>query len=230
MSQENNNVHLEAVREGMSLEVLASNNQVIFLGKVDKIDDTTIQLVNSSGQNVPPILYNAEVKLRGFVSTSQTLICCGRICGSSDEFWKVDQLSSQYIENHRNFFRQKVSIDATILRVNDAPAIRSGAKPGAASDGVPCKLLDISGGGAHIRCLEIYEPGDLLFVTGAKLLPDSEAFSFTCKVNRADTEDRIRFYGCEFKDLPLKEQDRLISTIFLLQRRETQRRLVADDI
>lgn len=31
MSQENNNTHLDAVREGMSLEVLASNNQVIFL-------------------------------------------------------------------------------------------------------------------------------------------------------------------------------------------------------
>ncbi len=230
MSQENNNTHLDAVREGMSLEVLASNNQVIFLGKVDKIDDTAIQLSNSSGQNVPPILYNAEVKLRGFVSTSQTFICSGRICGSSDQFWKIDQLSAQYIENHRNFFRQKVSIDAKITHVNGEPAVRSGVKSSAASDGVPCKLLDISGGGAHISCMELYKPGDLLFISDVKLLPDSEAFSFHCKVQRADTEERTRFYGCEFEGLPLKEQDRLVRTIFLLQRRETQRRLVADDM
>lgn len=234
MTQEPNNASsnapLDAMREGMSVEVLASNNQVIFLGKVDKIEDASIQIVSSSGQNLPPILYNAEVKLRGFVSASQTLICFGRICGSTDQFWKIDQLFIQHIQNHRNFFRQKVSIDATILRVNGVQAVRSGVKPGSASQGVPCKLLDISGGGTHISCLEIYQPGDLLFVTEAKLIPGSEPFSFNCKVQRADTEERTRFYGCEFEGLPPKEQDRLVQTIFLFQRRETQRRLVADDM
>ena len=68
------------------------------------------------------------------------------------------------------------------------------------------------------------------FQLETSLLSTEEPFTFTCQVKRvtvrAQTASPMKKYeyGCQFVDLPLKEQERLLQAIFTLQRKVLQAR------
>lgn len=202
------------IRPGMVVEVLTLNNQLTFVGKVERYSSSgTVTIRESSGLELPPVLYNKEIKLR-FFQGEKTLVLHGKICGSTQWMWKLDQLENKFVTEKRAFFRQHVSTATPASCTH-----RMGKKKGTA----PCKILDVSAGGLLISSREEYENGEELSINNASIVEEVEPFSFQCKVRRVgEKEVGVRPYGCQFTSLPPKEQDRLLRAIFIAQRKEIQ--------
>lgn len=209
------------VEVGMLLEVLTIDNEVLFRARVTSFDGDSMCIVNDLGGEMPPVMYNTEFKLRGRLNDSQTAVYHGTVCGSNREMWKLDQISNWFTWERREFFRQNISVEAMVKRLRSVHD-REGDTP-LVGPKVKCKLLDVSGGGVLLACDEKYERGDELRVGNATIIPDSEPFSFRCKVRRVEEARYTNLYGCQFLELQPGEQDRLIRAIFLLQREEAKR-------
>ena len=209
------------ITQGMTLQVLSTSNTLIFLGRVEQLEHGSIRISDVNGQPVPPVMYNTEIKLNGFLPGTETSVCYGFVEGSTEYFWKIGKITGKKMRDNREFFRQKIAVDAQVMCVNRI----FDAKRLVMDEGTfPCKLLDLSGGGVRMSTKANYMVGDWLFIKDAELLDGKQSFSFTCRVRRVEDGRRENTYGCEFEGLTEKEQDRLIEAVFLLQRQETRRR------
>lgn len=205
---------------GMKLEVLTKENQSIFVGQIIDKQGSEIRVQTTSRAETPPVLYNTEVKLRGFLPGMRPVMILGRIRGSTQDFWCIECIRSLYAQENRGFFRQNISADAKVMCVN---SIFQPDNPTPEKSGIEaCHLLDISGSGLRLSCRRQYAPGDWLFIMEADIWPKEAPFSFTCQVRRAEETRWDWVYGCEFQGLDPKEQDRLLRVILQLQRRELQ--------
>ena len=203
--------------EGMTVEVMTIKNQITFVGKVESYAGGVLTVRASTGGELPPVLFNREVKLR-FFRGNQSIIAGASVCGSSPWLWKLDRLERLFEQEHRVFFRQNVDREAKVQCVEPPPAEEDKeASP------QPCRILDISASGLRLSTREIYQEGDLLLVTGLVFVRGEEPFVLHCRVRRAQNEGGGRFlYGCQIEDLSEREQDRLLRTIFIVQRNERQ--------
>ncbi len=207
---------------GMSLEVLTENNSLTFWGRISKIEDNSIHIIDVTGDELPPALFNQVLKLRGFMKNMTAILIRGQICGSSPEVWRVDRLEAIQIEEHRAYFRQRIDGNATVMRINHTlpPGEAAIVNRNRGPSGLPCSILDVSAGGLLIQCKERYQVDDSLFLIDAVIVPEVPPFSFACRIRRAKENQKGYLYGCEFQDLSQKEEDRLLQAIFSAQRRE----------
>lgn len=202
------------LRQGTTVEVLTMENRLTFVGKVENFRNGAVILREAKGDELPPVMYNKEVKLRFFGGTGNVVLC-GRVCGSTSLIWKVDSLESKFIKEQRAFFRQRISPNTEGLCSRRAYGGTKATRP------APCQVLDISAGGMLIASQENYQEGDRLSITGVLLVAGEDTFSFTCRVRRVgETETGMLRYGCQFETLSPKEQDRLLRAIFAVQREE----------
>ncbi len=211
-------------RRGMTVEVLTMENRLTFVGKVESYHNGAIVIREAKGNELPPVLYNKEIKLRFFRERSN-LVIHGKICGSTNLIWKLDRLESKFSKEQRAFFRQRISPNTGGTCAKRARQGHPGSKP------MPCMVVDISAGGVLISSQEEYEVDDRLTITGVQLTPGMDPFSFNCLVRRAGerSEGMIR-YGCKFESLPPKEQDRLLRAIFVVQREEIRSQKERDEL
>lgn len=207
---------------GMSLEVLTENNTLTFWGRISKIEDNSVHIVDAAGDELPPTIFNQVLKLRGFTKNMTAILLRGQICGSSPEVWRVDRLDAIQIEEHRAYFRQRIDGSAMVMRVNRifTSGEAAAAKRNSGCSGSPCSILDVSAGGLLIRCKEPYQVGDWLYLIDALIVPEVPPFSLTCRIRRVQKNQQGYLYGCEFQELSQKEEDRLLQAIFSAQRKE----------
>ena len=201
---------------GMTVEVMTAENRPVFLGKVDDIKEGAVILRDNRGNELPQVMYNREIRL-SFKHEGDTTMIRGRICGSNDEIWKLDQLESMFTRDQRSSFRQSIStsIEAKCHR-------RRPPRWEADKAGTDCQVLDVSSGGLMFSSAETYEMGDRLALKGVRLSEAMDPFSFNCQVRRVGTpdEDGIARYGCQFEPMSGRDQDRLLRAIFTIQREE----------
>lgn len=202
------------IRPGMTVEVLTMDNRLTFVGKVERFRNGAITIRESRGGELPPVLYNKEIKLR-FFQGQDSIVIHGKICGSSDQIWKLDRLESRSAKEQRAFFRQRISPNTRAV----CARLAAPGKPARAER--DCQILDISAGGMLISSQEEYELGDRLLISNVHLARSMDAFSFNCLVRRrGQREMGVIRYGCQFETLPSREQDRLLRAIFIVQREE----------
>lgn len=210
------------IKPNTTVEVMTLANQTTFVGKVEEFSGGVLTLRSSTGDDLPPVLYNKQIKLR-FYQGAGTLVLYGKICGSSREIWKVDRLENQFAQEKRMFFRQHVDLEAQVMCVS-----RSASEPqlNRGSEWKPCKVEDISAGGILIHCREPFQVGDRLSVKNIQLVDETEPFSFVCRVLRSEPEGKgVRcICGCQLEALTPKEQERLFRAIFVAQRKDIQNR------
>ena len=206
------------LRPGMTVEVLTMNNNTTFLGKVEEFVGGALTIRESAGRELPPVLYNKEIKLRCFQGTD-TVVLQGKICGSTRWIWRVDRLESKFVSEKRNFFRQHVSIEAQVECIQRSPVEPELNRGQGKSN---CQIKDVSAGGILLSSREAFQMGDRLSVTDAAIAPGEAPFSFICRVQRAVQEPGGSLCGCAFEALPEKEQERLLRVIFIVQRKELQ--------
>lgn len=207
------------LRPGMTVEVLTLANRLVFMGKVESVRGGAVVIRDSKGDELPQVMYNQEIKL-SFKRDGENTMLQGKVCGSTNEIWKLDQMESMFTKDQRASFRQSISTSVLAKCHRRLPMGELDKK------GTYCEVMDVSAGGLMFSSTESYAIGDWLVLTGARLIQSQEPFSFNCQVRRVGKpKNGSARYGCKFGPMTDREQDRLLRAIFAIQREEirTQR-------
>lgn len=210
------------IAPGTIMEILNLENKTIFVGSVEWIKDSMVQITDSSGGFLPPIEYNSPIKLR-FFSGSQALTLSGVIRGTSENFWRVDELKLLQAEERRQHFRQYTTLEGQVMCVNSLFGVKNGndeQKMGTFN----CRVVDLSTTGARIRTDGIYEKGDMLFMVDIRVSPYEPALTVTSIVRRVIENNGAKEYGCEFYGLSTEEQEAITRLVLDIQRKELRTR------
>ena len=206
------------LQPGTVAEVMTPENRLIYVGKIEKIQNGGVYIRELNDDTLPMVLVNKPVKVRFYQETGN-IVLHAKVCGSTIRMWKVDRLQSTFVQEQRAFFRQSISVDM------EAQCGRRATWGGPVGVLHPCRVLDISGGGIFISCPQEYLVGNRLLITNIPLVEDEPTFSFNCFVRRAGLWKKgVLRYGCQFEGLSRKEQDRLLRAIFIVQRIEIRKR------
>lgn len=214
----------ELLREGQTCEVMTPKNDLIFLGKIHLTERRAlVEVTQATGLPVPPVLYNTRLKLKLYFSSADIRILEAFVCGSTRYFWRLDHLRPLHARELRENFRQQVSAEGKLRRIQRGGRTEEGGQDGG-DEPRPCKLVDLSLGGANLRCKVRYAVGDWLEITDV-VLSGQRPFSFTGQVCwfQENSPGELA-YGFRFVDMDIREQDRLLQTIFELQRKELKSR------
>ena len=234
--EEEEKLPLPDLNPGMLLEVLTMQNRLIFRGRIEEVrSEDSIHVVDADGGDLPYVEYNTRVKLQGYMGAT-AISMVGMIGGSNSRLWKIDRLGTLQTSNRRNFFRQFVSLEAIVVKLEEAEdqenqedqdgqdAQKDGQKKLQPGRRFRARMLDISAGGAMLYADEILKNGDRVRIEHVILMDGEAPFDFEGVIRRAiKREDRWE-YGVEFEDLDSKQQERLIRIILLLQRNELRAR------
>lgn len=199
---------------GMKVEVLTPANALIFVGRIQLLTGNQVDVLGETGGFLPRALYNQRVKLRCFQRDGDTFTLNGTVGPNDPKFWRIEKLQSLQSSENRSFFRQNIGVDGQILA--------SGQK-------FPCKVLDVSAGGARVLTSKLLQL-ESTFQLEASLLPTEAPFTLTCRVKRTSVRAQTaspmkKFeYGCQFVEVPPRVQERLLQVIFTLQRKALRAR------
>lgn len=203
---------------GMVAEVMTPDNRLIYVGRIEKIQNGGIYIREINDDTLPMVLINKPVKVR-FYRETDNIVLHAKVCGSTVKMWKVDRLQSTFVKEQRAFFRQSISVNI------EARCGRRPSKGGNPKTFFPCQVLDISAGGILISCTEVFAEGDRLVIADAPLVAGAPTFNFSCQIRRAgEWKKGVSRYGCQFDSLAPKDQDRLLQAIFTIQREEIRKR------
>lgn len=201
--------------DGMKAEVLTLANALIFVGRLRLSGPTQVDVLTGSETPLPRGVYNQPLKLRCFQKNGDTLTLTGTLGPSGPKFWQVEDLQILQSSEVRNFYRQSISAEGTVL--TDA------------GEKLPCRLLDVGGGGVRLLTEKLFSQEDT-FQLEVSLLPTEEPFDFTCQVRRVSVHPQAASptekyeYGCQFMEVSPREQERLLQVVFVLQRKTLQSR------
>ena len=203
---------------GMKVEVLTPANDLIFVGKLRILGGGVLEVRAEAGGYLPRGLYNQPVKLRAFQKDGTAFTMDGAVGPNGYDFWRIERL--RYLQNseNRNFYRQSIGGEGWVYPITSAKGQR-----------FPCQILDISAGGCRVLTEKLFELGGS-FQLETSLLPGEVPFNITCQVKRTQVRAKPgspvkKFeYGCQFMELPPREQDRLMQSIFTLQRKALRAR------
>lgn len=205
------------LRPGMAVEVLNAENRPIRVTRVESCNSGAVILRDAKGDSLPRVVYNQEVKLRFFRDGDSSMLQ-GKVCGSTEQIWKIDRLEQKFAREQRAFFRQQIS--TSVL----CKCHRRTSRGAVSKEGYFGRVLDVSAGGLMLLSSEHYAKGDRLAIVGIELTKTMAPFNFYCQVRRASPpKDGLIRYGCQFEALHPKEQDRLLQAIFAMQREEIRR-------
>ena len=79
------------LRPGMTVEVLTMENRLTFVGRVERVRNGAVTIREAKGDQLPPVLYNNDIKLR-FFRVPHNFVLHGKICVSTNLIWKLDRL------------------------------------------------------------------------------------------------------------------------------------------
>lgn len=199
---------------GMRVEVTASDGRMLFVAKLLGLHENQAELHQYSETAVPESEEPIPVRIRGYSGWEKKAVYMeGSITPMPKNIWAVSDLKVCRVGNDRAFFRLATNLDATVTMFS-----------GLAMGEKPCKLLNISIGGACISSEHRYHEGDK-FLLKVRLLegrPESAIFSQVVRI--IGREDSGRFeYGCQFIELTETDQDRITQNIFAVQRQTRAR-------
>ena len=202
------------IYSGMRVEVTTAAGQILFVAKLMYPRGSTAELHQYSESDLAtapeePI----AVRIRGYNDHEKKAVYLeGLISSQPKHIWRVEDLKLARTGNDRAFFRLETNIDAT---VNKLSGRNSGEKP--------CKLLNISIGGARLSSAYEYWEGDKLLLT-VKLMEDREPSIMYCQILRAISQENSKYeYGCQFLELNEMDQEKITQNIFAVQRKQRGR-------
>lgn len=197
---------------GMKVEVLTPTGVLIFEGRLRILSGETLEVRAESGGYLPRAIYNQQVRLQGVRKDGLRFALNGAVGANSPKFWRIERLRTLNSYENRNFFRQTTGIEGWVYPTTSSQGQR-----------YPCKVLDVSAGGARVVTQKLF-PIEGVFQLELALLPGGTPLTLNCKVkrirpySRPGSPGRKFEYGCQFLDVPLKVQERMVQDIFTLQR------------
>ena len=197
----------------MRVEVTTKDGQMLFVAKLMYPQRHTAELHQYSEAEAPLLKDCSEaeaipVHIRGYHDRLRKAVYMeGFISPQPRHIWLVSHLYVARVGNDRAFFRLETDLPASVTKFSGR---NSGVQP--------CRLLNISVGGARVSSERQYWEGDKLLLT-VKLLEDREPSIIYCEVLRViEKENGLWEYGCQFLELNEADQDRITENIFTAQR------------
>lgn len=199
-----------SVYSGMRVEVTAFDGRLLFVAKLMNLQGDRAELHQYSETTLAQDQEPLRVRIRGYHDHERKAVYMeGTISPQPRRVWQVEELDVTRIGNDRAFFRLDTDLEATATSFS---GLNAGEKP--------CRMLNISVGGARIRSETVYHRGDR-FLLKVKLLEDREPSAIFCQVLRViEHEDAPNEYGCQFTELNEADQDRITENIFAAQRKK----------
>ena len=195
---------------GMRVEVTTAEGQLLFVAKLLGLRGSQGELHQYSQTEAAQAEGPLPVRIRGYSDHERKAVYLeGVISPLPNKVWQVEELTLIKIENARAFFRLDTNLDATATVFG---GLSAGERP--------CKLLNISVGGAGIGSEYQYQMGDK-FLLKVKLLEDRPVSAMYCQVLRVIEKENAPFeYGCQFLELTEEDQEKITQNIFAAQRKK----------
>ena len=208
-AQENDTEELE-LYSGIRVEVTTSQGQLLFVAKLLGLHGNRGELHQYSEAAIPPDSEPVPVRIRGYSDRDRKAVYMeGVIRPSPRNIWLVEELKVCSAGNERAFFRLTTNLDATATMFS-----------GLAMGEKPCKLLNISVGGASVSSKSRYHLGDK-FLLKVRLLEDRPVSAIYGQVVRVtEKKDGEYEYGCRFLELTEEEEEKITRSIFTVQRQQ----------
>ena len=199
------------LRSGMRVEVLNPEGVRIFPGRLRVLEDGILEVrMEEAELPPPPPVYNQEVKIRAVQENGGSFTLNGNVLASGLRVWRIERWKPvPPPPNLRDAFRQNTGIEGRLR----TPAGQT----------LPCKVQDVSAVGAQVITSKLFQLEAALRLE-ITLLPDEPPFSLNCQVKRIQVQSRPGsfskkyLYGCQFFEVPPREQERLLRVIFALER------------
>ena len=201
------------IYSGMRVEVTAPDGRLLFVAQLRNLRENGAELYLYSESALPPDSEPLPACIRGYNDHNRKAVYMeGVISPMPQNIWKVEELVVRRVGNDRAFFRLDTNLDATATMFS---GLSMGERP--------CKLLNISVGGACITSETPYHEGDK-FLLKVKLLadrPESVIYSEVMRIIHKD-KDKVE-YGCRFLELTEEDETKITQNIFTVQRQQRSR-------
>ena len=204
---------------GRSCIVHSQQNQFLFQGKITGFDSDEQQIELTWNQFSPPpwgsIVPDRKLKLilRDHGASSRLVVIEGCVARVMKENLIMDLETAFSKEEDRDSYRQTVAKTCVINL------------PGNQNPGLTCTVVDISASGVGLIAEEQYEIDQQLELKDLRLCSGRPIHSVTCAVRRKrEMPGKGYFYGCQFSDLTIDQEDALYCDIFAMQADELRRK------
>ncbi len=201
------------IYSGMRVEVTAPDGRLLFVAQLRNLRENGAELYLYSESALPPDSEPLPACIRGYNDHNRKAVYMeGVISPMPQNIWKVEELAVRRVGNDRAFFRLDTNLDATATMFS---GLSMGERP--------CKLLNISVGGACITSETPYHEGDK-FLLKVKLLADRPESVIYSEVMRIIHKGRDKVeYGCRFLELTEEDETKITQNIFTVQRQQRSR-------
>ena len=201
------------IYSGMRVEVTTAAGQILFVAKLMGLHGDMAELHQYSEAAIVKDVETIHARIRGYSDYERKAVYMeGIITPGPKHIWQVEELTIVRVGNDRAFFRLTTNLDATATMFS-----------GLAMGEKPCKLLNISVGGASVSSEYRYHKGDK-FLLKVRLLEDRPESAMFSQIVRVVEKDEGKFeYGCRFLELTEVDQEQITRNIFAAQRQKRGR-------
>lgn len=201
------------IYSGMRVEVTTDAGQILFVAKLMGLHGKKAELHQYSESEIVKDVETIHARIRGYSDYERKAVYMeGIITPGPKHIWQVEELTIVRVGNDRAFFRLTTNLDATATMFR-----------GLAMGEKPCKLLNISVGGASVSSEYRYHEGDK-FLLKVRLLEDRPESVMFSQIVRVVKKDEGKFeYGCRFLELTEVDQEQITRNIFAAQRQKRGR-------
>ena len=201
------------IYSGMRVEVTTDAGQILFVAKLMGLHGKKAELHQYSESEIVKDVETIHARIRGYSDYERKAVYMeGIITPGPKHIWQVEELTIVRVGNDRAFFRLTTNLDATATMFR-----------GLAMGEKPCKLLNISVGGASVSSEYRYHKGDK-FLLKVRLLEDRPESVMFSQIVRVVEKDEGKFeYGCRFLELTEVDQEQITRNIFAAQRQKRGR-------
>ena len=201
------------IYSGMRVEVTTDTGQILFVAKLLGLHGNKAELHQYSESEMTEDAESIHARIRGYSDHERKAVYMeGVITPGPRHIWQVEELTILRVGNDRAFFRLETNLEATATMFS-----------GLAMGEKPCRLLNISVGGASVGSEYRYHEGDK-FLLKVRLLEDRPESVMFAQVVRVIAKDEEEFeYGCRFLELTEADQEQITKNIFAAQRKKRGR-------
>ncbi len=194
----------------MRVEVTTDTGQILFVAKLLGLHGDKAELHQYSESEIAEDAESIHARIRGYSDHERKAVYMeGVITPGPKHIWQVEELTVARVGNDRAFFRLETNLEATATMFS-----------GLAMGEKPCRLLNISVGGASVGSEYRYHEGDK-FLLKVRLLEDRPESVMFAQVVRVIAKDAEEFeYGCRFLELTEADQEQITKNIFAAQRKK----------
>lgn len=201
------------IYSGMRVEVTTDAGQLLFVAKLLGLHGNQAELHQYSESEIAEDIGTIHARIRGYSDHERKAVYMeGVITPGPKHIWQVEELTVLRVGNDRAFFRLETNLAATATMFS-----------GLAMGEKPCKLLNISVGGASVSSEYRYYEGDKFLLKVRLLEERPESAIFTQIVRIIEKDDGKFEYGCRFIELTEADQDQITRNIFAVQRQKRAR-------